>query len=177
MYSDLQGKCMGGFCLKIAWCIMCNALRIYCPFLLQFLFTGDSPQKACILTNRARRPALHAGTCRRPTGRQLEYIFWAMRGSIHFRFHFPSFSKRWIPLLLPSSPHRKWERTPWSSLPSPSTSSTCLLSAGKLQPKKKFNQRSEKMQKPRNAVQQDQIIKVQSLSKVKDLDFLLKGYR
>ena len=33
------------------------------------------------------------------------------------------------------------------------------------------------MQKPRKAVQQDQIIKVLSLSKVKDLDFLLKGYR
>ena len=38
---------------------VCNALRIYCPLLLQFLFTGDSPQKPCILTSRARWPALH----------------------------------------------------------------------------------------------------------------------
>ena len=40
-----------------------------------------------------------------------------------------------------------------------------------------FNQRSEKMQKQRKAVKQDKIIILQSLCKVKDLWFLLKGYR
>ena len=36
--------------------------------------------------------------------------------------------------------------------------STCLLSVEKLEPKKKFNQRSENMQKKRKTVKQDKII-------------------
>ena len=45
---------------------------------------------------------------------------------------------------------------------------TCLLCVEKLQPKNKFNQRSEKMQKQRKAVRQDKIKIVQSVSQVKD---------
>ena len=46
-----------------------------------------------------------------------------------------------------------------------------------VQPDSKFNQRSEKMKKQRKTVKQDQIIIVQSLSKVKDFLFLLKGQK
>ena len=41
---------------------------------------------------------------------------------------------------------------------SPAMSSTCLLSAGKLQSKNTSNQRSEKMQKERKTVKQDKLI-------------------
>ena len=56
-------------------------------------------------------------------------------------------------------------------------SSACLLSVEKLQPKNKLNQRSEKMQKQKKIVKGDQIITMLSLSIVKDLQFLPKGYR
>ena len=44
-----------------------------------------------------------------------------------------------------------------------------------VQPESQFNQRSEKMKTQRKTVKQDQIIIVQSLNKVKDFLFLLKG--
>ena len=46
----------------------------------------------------------------------------------------------------------KQSRPLWSLLP---MSSACLLSVEKLQPKNKFNQRNEKMQKQIKAVKQD----------------------
>ena len=49
----------------------------------------------------------------------------------------------------------KWSRTLWSLS---AMSSACLLSVEKLQPKNKFNQRSENMQKQRKTVKGDQII-------------------
>ena len=59
----------------------------------------------------------------------------------------------------------KLSRILWS-LPPAMLSAFCLWK--KLQPKKMFNQRSEKMQKPKDTVNGDQII-IKSLSKVKDL--------
>ena len=44
-------------------------------------------------------------------------------------------------------------------------------------PMSKFIQRSEKMHKERKTVKQDKIIIVLPINKVKDLQFLLKGYR
>ena len=64
----------------------------------------------------------------------------------------------------------KLSRILWS-LPPAMLSAFCLWK--KLQPKKMFNQRSEKMQKPKDTVNGDQII-IKSLSKVKDL---FKGNR
>ena len=56
-------------------------------------------------------------------------------------------------------------------------SSTCLLFVEKLQPKDKFDQRSENMQTQKKAVKRDQRVTIQSLGKVKHLQVLLKGYR
>ena len=50
----------------------------------------------------------------------------------------------------------KWSKTLQSLFP---VLSTCFLSVEKLQPKNKFNQRSEKMQKQRKIVKEDQTTK------------------
>ena len=62
-------------------------------------------------------------------------------------------------------------------LPTPTTSSSCLSSAEKHQSKNKSNQRSGKMQKQRKTLKTDKIIILYLLSKVKDLNFLIKDYR
>ena len=66
-----------------------------------------------------------------------------------------------------SEPIVKWSRT----------LSSASLSMDKLQLKSNFNQRSENMQKQRKIIKGHQIIIVQSVSKVKDVLFLLKGFR
>ena len=58
-----------------------------------------------------------------------------------------------------------------SSLPS-----ACLLSVDKLQPKNKFHQKSENVQKHRKIVKGGQIIIIKLLGIVKDLQLLLKGF-
>ena len=62
-------------------------------------------------------------------------------------------------------------------LPTRTTSSSCLSSAEKHQPKNKSNQRSGKMQKQRKTLKTDKIITLYLLSKVKALNFLLKDYK
>ena len=67
--------------------------------------------------------------------------------------------------------------TLWS-LPHTPANVLCLpLVCRKLESRSKFNQRNKIMQKQRKSVKGDQITIMSSLSIVKDLWFLLKGYR
>ena len=62
----------------------------------------------------------------------------------------------------------KWSRTLSMVLAHPVMASACLLpfKVEKLQPKNKINQRSDKMQKQREAVKQDNTIILQTMSKI-----------
>ena len=74
-------------------------------------------------------------------------------------------------------PTVKWSQTLWFFTP---MSSVCLLSVEIHEPKNKFNQRSENMQKPRKAVKQEKKkkkITVWSLRKVKGFQYPFHDHR
>lgn len=89
-----QGKCM--VCLLFKNNMMRNVrhtLRIYCPFLLQFLSVGGSPHELHVLTSHFcgshQIGPLHARTCRPWTGGQLYCISCEIRGLRSFHVQFP----------------------------------------------------------------------------------------